>query len=161
MEKLPFSWIKETTGLKGTAQQSDSLVSYWHDFLSRQHPSTMIQKRERGRRRLNWRGLFMRKQAQRALQQFEWWYPAILWQLASKHAVLVKTPAYACMHVAHNLWMRVTMVLKAAWISAAEQVDTMGWACSWSNSATYCRETHERDVMIYYKRSCWKKAGRI
>lgn len=49
-----------------------------------------------------------------------------------------------CMYATHNLWMRVTMVLKAAWTSAAEQVDTMGWACSWSNSATYCTETHMR-----------------
>lgn len=40
--------------------------------------------------------------------------------------------------------MRVTMVLKAAWTSAAEQVDTMGWPWSWSSSATYCTETHAR-----------------
>lgn len=52
-----------------------------------------------------------------------------------------------CMRATHNLWMRVTMVLKAAWTSAAEQVDTMGWACSWSNSATYCTETHESHTM--------------
>lgn len=46
-------------------------------------------------------------------------------------------------HATHNLWMRVTMVLKAACTSAAEQVDTMGWACSWSSSATYCAERRE------------------
>lgn len=54
------------------------------------------------------------------------------------------TKACACMYVTHNLWMRVTMVLKAAWTSAAEHVETMGWPCSWSNSATYCTETHTR-----------------
>ena len=43
----------------------------------------------------------------------------------------------------HNLWMRVTMVLKAAWTSAAEQVDTMGWPWPCSTSATYWdREKH-------------------
>lgn len=48
------------------------------------------------------------------------------------------TASWSPPRATHNLWMRVTMVLKAACTSAAEQVDTMGWACSWSSSATYC-----------------------
>lgn len=114
------------------------------------------------RRRLNWRRLFMRKQAKTALQKCEWLCPEILWQWATINTQFGEdcSEICVCMYVTHNLWMRVTMVLKAAWTSAAEQVDTMGWACSCSNSATYCTETHEMDMVSswIYKRQGWKES---
>lgn len=37
----------------------------------------------------------------------------------------------------HNLWMRETMVLKAAWMSAVVQVHTTGRRWFWSSSERY------------------------
>lgn len=37
----------------------------------------------------------------------------------------------------YNLWMRETMVLKAAWMSAVVQVQTTGRRCFWSRSERY------------------------
>ena len=39
----------------------------------------------------------------------------------------------------HYRWMRETVVLKAAWMSATEQVDTTNCLCAWSCSLTYCQ----------------------
>lgn len=41
----------------------------------------------------------------------------------------------------YNLWMRETMVLKAAWMSAVVQVQTTGRRCFWSRSERYWEGT--------------------
>lgn len=82
---------------------------------------------------------------QRTLPRCGWTFPGILWYSAITNLYLVEN-IKILYTVTHNLWMRVTIVLKAACTSAAEQVDTMGWAWSWSNSATYFRVTWENWV---------------
>lgn len=39
----------------------------------------------------------------------------------------------------HYRWIRETVVLKAAWMSATEQVETTSCLCAWSCSLTYCQ----------------------
>lgn len=92
---------------------------------------------------LNWGRL----KKQITLSKFGWTFPGILWQSTTINSWKIEI----LNAVTHNLWIRVTIVLKAAWTSATEQVDTIGWACSWSNSATYCTVTQEKQaVLLYY-----------
>lgn len=52
----------------------------------------------------------------------------------------------------HYRWMRETVVLKAAWMSATEQVDTTNCLCAWSCSLTYCQC---RELGLRHPRGAW------
>lgn len=55
----------------------------------------------------------------------------------ARSSTLPTTGARPVSSSTHYLWMRATIVLKAAWTSAMEQVETTGCLWAWSCSLTY------------------------